>query len=572
MLYLLRFFYITHPNHTQTMEDTNLFASLTNHQQQTCTLCGRNSLRPCFVEQWWCSKCKNAFYNGFTNMNKFINISKSDLNEKQKASKIYDYFTMKIPCKVNRFNLEKAENDIFVACSNFCVNCRFRLWLRKITEPDLLKTFKKSPYGAGGDKDYNTTCGHQNDMLKSVLKLVVERVTSRIKKKTSNDKSSQSPRATSPESRNINSGKLINFIAEDELQMIHQDLEEMTLGLQNFQISPLSATAKKSHFYGVGLPSYKNLNDEFTGGYIMNIMRLQITDDNCLDTPDLFKRNSIMGLSNTEIVANTERKDYSGKFYSQLIQSAIFLNTDKFTLKTKSSSNDIYVDSNGMFLNNILKQWMKIKNKRIIDIISQSWLNICNNEKNYVFKKLTESNQAVVENFVGMLTNRFSDVSLLFELICSYNSKDHTYFFMPNLKFKRDEKSVDGIFSALFGSKGKYFHEVINKVSESLGTGTFLEKDKFQKLDFIRHKGLLEIIELRILLIFSDILISDERYPNFMKGVLITLKRNLNGIIKKYNLEIIVKKLVYVIGSFIRIDKMLHENTSSDQTFSYFDF
>ena len=79
-------------------------------------------------------------------------------------------------------------------------------------------------------------------------------------------------------------------------------------------------------------------------------------------------------------------------------------------------------------------------------------------------------------------------------------------------------------------------------------------------------------IELRILLLFTNILISSDRYPSFMGGVMITLTRNLNGIIKKYKLQDVLNKLIYVIGSFIRIDKMVHENEATLQTFSYSDF
>ena len=84
-----------------------------------------------------------------------------------------------------------------------------------------------------------------------------------------------------------------------------------------------------------------------------------------------------------------------------------------------------------------------------------------------------------------------------------------------------------------------------------------------------QHSGLLQIIELRILLVFMDILISKDRYPRYMHGVMLVLRRNLNGIIKKYQFQEVVNKLIYVIGSFIRIDKMINENKNTLQTFSY---
>ena len=76
----------------------------------------------------------------------------------------------------------------------------------------------------------------------------------------------------------------VDLSTENELSNIHDDLESVTFKLQHqCSLEEMISSVET-------LLSHRNLNDELSVPYTMNMMRLPITEDNCLYTPLFYNR------------------------------------------------------------------------------------------------------------------------------------------------------------------------------------------------------------------------------------------------------------------------------------------
>ena len=114
-------------------EDISLGTPLPPDSQKQCSICPRKAVRASFGGHS-CTRCKNAFYKGFNNLKHFVTFSDESSTHAEQAQLFYDYFTLRKSCKIFRFSLFKAKVNVLKSCVNFCVNCRFRLWILKIAQ------------------------------------------------------------------------------------------------------------------------------------------------------------------------------------------------------------------------------------------------------------------------------------------------------------------------------------------------------------------------------------------------------------------------------------------------------